>query len=55
MYRETSMEELWSTAENLLGPVHCLVNNAGVIIVIMTMMMMMIVTMTIIYEDDLFR
>lgn len=28
--RESSVEELWSKAESLLGPVHCLVNNAGV-------------------------
>ena len=27
------MEELWSKAEILLGPVHCLVNNAGVTII----------------------
>ena len=27
------MEELWSKAESLLGPVHCLVNNAGVTII----------------------
>ena len=37
------MEELWSTAESLLGPVHCLVNNAGVnIMMIMTAVTMMI-------------
>ena len=29
------MEELWSRAESLLGPVHCLVNNAGVTIITM--------------------
>lgn len=28
--RESEVEELWSKAEHLLGPVHCLVNNAGV-------------------------
>ena len=30
MFSESSVEELWSKAESLLGPVHCLVNNAGV-------------------------
>ena len=34
MFSESSVEELWSKAESLLGPVHCLVNNAGVSITI---------------------
>ena len=65
------MEELWSRAESLLGPVHCLVNNAGVTIVTMIMMTVIIMTffMRMIlgpgqqcrddhdddHEDDLFR
>ena len=44
LHRESSVEELWSRAESLLGPVHCLVNNAGVTIVTMIMMTVIIMT-----------